>query len=622
MENAAFRDLLSKGAEEKAEKKQLSKAERAEAEAKKRAAAKAAHDRRAAAQKKREERIAEQNRYRDRAADRRIEEQKQVKENGEGEAEPPPGWMEQQNDPFGQGLGAPAVEESDLPAGPTFAQLGDSGRGDLSQQQHRLTIAQSKYLGGDIEHTHLVKGLDYALLQKRRAELSAPPPSAAEEGKKKGKGGAGGGAGGGGAPASDAPPRQRQASQPTKRPLPAAVGEGGMVGAGSGIAGGAASAIPPEKGGADWATGVLRIALEGCTVAARPNRALQSGRLMLVWPLGAGELDVPSAVVRAEDDLSIPAKKEGLTSATAGVTPALHAALQKTFGRGKIERQRKHKRDKGLPGDAPALIHMKPLPERRVESQPNAGSAAGGGGGASAAARGRACARDEASEAGGAHASKAPPPKAAPVIEDDLDMFGDAGSDYVCVPNEAQVTTTPHTSPPTSPPASPPTSAFYPPTPLPRRRQRRTRNGSSPPCSQRKRAQGAHSSMRRKRRTNPVAAARATLPIDSSPTRSKRAGSGRKTPSMAWRMRRRRRRLRRRRCWRRARRSRSIRRAPRPRARVNTPKLPPHPTSYPPRPSPPLSLPYHFPPRLSSLTYPPLPPNLFPPSPVPALPPS
>ena len=197
MENAAFRDLLSKGAEEKAEKKQLSKAERAEAEAKKRAAAKAAHDRRAAAQKKREERIAEQNRYRDRAADRRVEEQKQVKENGEGEAEPPPGWMEQQNDPFGQGLGAPAVEESDLPAGPTFAQLGDSGRGDLSQQQHRLTIAQSKYLGGDIEHTHLVKGLDYALLQKRRAELSAPPPSAAEEGKKKGKGGAGGGAGGG-----------------------------------------------------------------------------------------------------------------------------------------------------------------------------------------------------------------------------------------------------------------------------------------------------------------------------------------------------------------------------------------------------------------------------------------
>lgn len=32
-------------------------------------------------------------------------------------------------------------------------------------------IEESKYLGGDLEHTHLVKGLDYALLQKIKAEL-------------------------------------------------------------------------------------------------------------------------------------------------------------------------------------------------------------------------------------------------------------------------------------------------------------------------------------------------------------------------------------------------------------------------------------------------------------------
>eukprot|EP00941_MAST-03F_sp_MAST-3F-sp1_P001327 g1327.t1 len=32
-----------------------------------------------------------------------------------------------------------------------------------------LSIESSKYLGGDIKHTHLVKGLDYALLQKVRA---------------------------------------------------------------------------------------------------------------------------------------------------------------------------------------------------------------------------------------------------------------------------------------------------------------------------------------------------------------------------------------------------------------------------------------------------------------------
>ncbi|KAI0987885.1 hypothetical protein GJ496_005771 [Pomphorhynchus laevis] len=38
--------------------------------------------------------------------------------------------------------------------------------------RRRQIIEESKYLGGDISHTHLVKGLDYALLQKIRKELS------------------------------------------------------------------------------------------------------------------------------------------------------------------------------------------------------------------------------------------------------------------------------------------------------------------------------------------------------------------------------------------------------------------------------------------------------------------
>ena len=33
-----------------------------------------------------------------------------------------------------------------------------------------LTVEESKYLGGDMEHTHLVKGLDFALLAKMRSE--------------------------------------------------------------------------------------------------------------------------------------------------------------------------------------------------------------------------------------------------------------------------------------------------------------------------------------------------------------------------------------------------------------------------------------------------------------------
>jgi hypothetical protein len=33
-----------------------------------------------------------------------------------------------------------------------------------------LSVEETRYLGGDVEHTHLVKGLDFALLQKVRSE--------------------------------------------------------------------------------------------------------------------------------------------------------------------------------------------------------------------------------------------------------------------------------------------------------------------------------------------------------------------------------------------------------------------------------------------------------------------
>nr|XP_027204390.1 protein Red-like [Dermatophagoides pteronyssinus] len=41
---------------------------------------------------------------------------------------------------------------------------------DATERRKQL-IQKSKYLGGDMEHTHLVKGLDYALLQKVKAEI-------------------------------------------------------------------------------------------------------------------------------------------------------------------------------------------------------------------------------------------------------------------------------------------------------------------------------------------------------------------------------------------------------------------------------------------------------------------
>ena len=49
----------------------------------------------------------------------------------------------------------------------------------LSHRSHsrapapQVDIEQSKYLGGDLEHTHLVKGLDYSLLERVRSGAGA-----------------------------------------------------------------------------------------------------------------------------------------------------------------------------------------------------------------------------------------------------------------------------------------------------------------------------------------------------------------------------------------------------------------------------------------------------------------
>lgn len=40
------------------------------------------------------------------------------------------------------------------------------------ENQEEVSLADSKYLGGDLEHTHLVKGLDFSLLSKMRTELN------------------------------------------------------------------------------------------------------------------------------------------------------------------------------------------------------------------------------------------------------------------------------------------------------------------------------------------------------------------------------------------------------------------------------------------------------------------
>ena len=52
--------------------------------------------------------------------------------------------------------------------------LGTNKEYQISEEAVRsLTVEESKYLGGDMEHTHMVKGLDFALLAKVRAEMDA-----------------------------------------------------------------------------------------------------------------------------------------------------------------------------------------------------------------------------------------------------------------------------------------------------------------------------------------------------------------------------------------------------------------------------------------------------------------
>ncbi|GKU99988.1 hypothetical protein SLEP1_g12756 [Rubroshorea leprosula] len=63
----------------------------------------------------------------------------------------------------------------------SFHAVAPPGTVDIrSADAHKLSIEKSKYLGGDVEHTHLVKGLDYALLNKVRSEIDRKPDAGEE----------------------------------------------------------------------------------------------------------------------------------------------------------------------------------------------------------------------------------------------------------------------------------------------------------------------------------------------------------------------------------------------------------------------------------------------------------
>ncbi|XP_058790582.1 protein Red isoform X2 [Phymastichus coffea] len=71
------------------------------------------------------------------------------------------------------GVNQDSVEDPITNASAYRAVAPDLKSGLDAAERRRQMIQQSKFLGGDMEHTHLVKGLDYALLQKVRSEIEA-----------------------------------------------------------------------------------------------------------------------------------------------------------------------------------------------------------------------------------------------------------------------------------------------------------------------------------------------------------------------------------------------------------------------------------------------------------------
>ncbi|KAH9394441.1 hypothetical protein TYRP_004493 [Tyrophagus putrescentiae] len=61
--------------------------------------------------------------------------------------------------------------ELDLMANTAYHAVGPGNFDMDAAERRKQMIQESKYLGGDMEHTHLVKGLDYALLHKVKAEI-------------------------------------------------------------------------------------------------------------------------------------------------------------------------------------------------------------------------------------------------------------------------------------------------------------------------------------------------------------------------------------------------------------------------------------------------------------------
>jgi IK cytokine len=68
--------------------------------------------------------------------------------------------------------GANADQQHDARSTSGYRAVAPEKSGVDTAERRRQLIQESKFLGGDLQHTHLVKGLDYALLSKVRSEIT------------------------------------------------------------------------------------------------------------------------------------------------------------------------------------------------------------------------------------------------------------------------------------------------------------------------------------------------------------------------------------------------------------------------------------------------------------------
>ncbi|KNC86415.1 hypothetical protein SARC_01421 [Sphaeroforma arctica JP610] len=79
------------------------------------------------------------------------------------------------------------TEDADVVDDPTqehsnYNMFGADGQSATSAELRNAEIERTRYLGGDVEHTHLVRGLDYALLQKVKSDITQEDEGKGEDG--------------------------------------------------------------------------------------------------------------------------------------------------------------------------------------------------------------------------------------------------------------------------------------------------------------------------------------------------------------------------------------------------------------------------------------------------------